>query len=152
MSYEGELHDNYAGIRSRLMGVPRVVLPKAVRRCGPAIPLPPAPEAWGAPINFYAPPNAKFILRLVALRHGINVEAISGRSRFRSIVAARHEAIGLVYTHCRRLSLPEIGRLFNRDHTTILHAIEKLRKSGRTDMMPVYRSKFRPTSLDVVLS
>lgn len=76
------------------------------------------------------------IIRDVARRHGISPQDITGRSRSRTIVEIRHEAI--VEAHLKRpdLSSPQLGRLFgNRDHTTILYA---LRKAG------VYRGLARP--------
>ncbi|MBX3751922.1 MAG: hypothetical protein KF897_17725, partial [Opitutaceae bacterium] len=48
-----------------------------------------------------------------------------GASRTRHVVEARFEAIRLVRAARPDLSLPAIGRLFNRDHTTILHALKR---------------------------
>jgi hypothetical protein len=91
----------------------------------------PAEPEWGCPINCYALPSPKIIIKLVALKHGVPVATMIGPLKSNAMVAARDEAIGLVYTHCRVVSLGELGRLFNRDHTSILHALRKMRLAGK---------------------
>lgn len=87
----------------------------------------------GVPVNLLAHPSPKTIIKLVALKHGVARVDVVGPPRTRPIVAARHEAIGLIYTHCKHYSLPELGRFFgNRDHTTMLHAMRKLKLTGPT--------------------
>lgn len=66
------------------------------------------------------------IIRVVATRHGVSVADIKGATRVFHIVAARQEAMVLVYKLRPDLSLPAIGRIFDRDHTTVLHAVRKL--------------------------
>lgn len=63
---------------------------------------------------------------LIALRHGLEREDLLGRARLPRISRARHEA----FYHFRRKgwSYPEIGRLFGRDHSTIIHGVEKHQK------------------------
>lgn len=81
-------------------------------------------------------PSARFLIKLVAVRRAIPPTTMVGRLRTPSMVAARDEAIALIYTHCRRMSLPELGRMFGgRDHTTILHSLRKMRQAGKA----VYR-------------
>lgn len=67
----------------------------------------------------------KSIIMRVAIKHDLTAEDIVGRSRLRPIVKARHEAMREVYNLRWAMSLPNIGRCFNRDHTSILHAIQK---------------------------
>jgi chromosomal replication initiation ATPase DnaA len=66
------------------------------------------------------------IIRLVATRHGVSVADIKAATHVLHIVAARHEAMAMVYTLRPDLSLPAIGRIFARDHTTVLSAVRKL--------------------------
>jgi hypothetical protein len=47
-----------------------------------------------------------------------------GQSRNKEIVPARHEACWRI-AKATSLSLPHLGSIFNRDHTSILHAIRK---------------------------
>lgn len=132
MSALMEQHQAHIARRER-MGMP-VLSRRSVRDTIASLPPPkprPAPEVWGCPINLFATPSPRIIVKLVALRHGVSVATMLGPSRTVPMVAARNEAIGLVYTHCRAMSLPEMGRLFgDRDHTTILHALRKLRLAG----------------------
>lgn len=55
---------------------------------------------------------------------GVSIDEMKGRSRNKHTVSARQ----LCYWQGRKagLSLPEIGRFFNRDHTTVLSGIRKL--------------------------
>jgi len=63
----------------------------------------------------------------VAEAHGLTPRDLLGRSRMRPITRARMTA----YAEIRdRLgySYPEIGMIFGRDHTTILHGVRQARK------------------------
>lgn len=53
---------------------------------------------------------------------------IMGATRAIPVVEARHTCIYAL--HCARpdLSLPQIGKIFGRDHTSIMHAIRKMEK------------------------
>lgn len=125
--------EHYAGVRRRLHA-PRLMIPGdgpiVTRRYVnlPKVRMKPKP---GAPFNFFAPPSSKTIIRLVGLKHGVSVEDIIGPRRSRNIVAARHEAIRLVKSHMPHLAYPAIGRIFNRDHTSILFALGMIRKKPR---------------------
>lgn len=88
-------------------------------------PSPPRQVQFGAPFNFLKEPGTFALVKFAALKHGLRVEDIMGRSRLVNIIRARHEAIWLVKSHRPWMSLPEIGRIFNIDHTTVLHAIRK---------------------------
>lgn len=52
------------------------------------------------------------------------VQAITGPNRNRELCTVRHHAMWLIREETA-LSLPQIGRLFNRDHTTILSALRR---------------------------
>ena len=73
------------------------------------------------------------ILSTVAESTGVSVTEITGDKRSRPVVEGRH----LVMYLARELtdaSLPKIGeRLGGRDHTTVLHAVEKIGKLMRED-------------------
>jgi hypothetical protein len=78
--------------------------------------------AYGAPIDFYAPPSMKFILRAIALKYGMSEKEILRSNRSFRVMPVRHEAIFMVHTHTLR-SFPDIGIFFaRRDHTTIMHS------------------------------
>lgn len=87
---------------------------------------------WHGHIPAARPPgNAMIrIVREVAERHGLRPHDLTGPHRWKSYVAARFEAIWLIYQERwpdgrRVYSLPQIGRHFNRDHTSVLNAIRR---------------------------
>jgi chromosomal replication initiator protein len=62
------------------------------------------------------------IIAFVAIKHGLKPCDLTGNSRLRELIPARYEAIYLARTHTR-LSMPRLGEIFGRDHTTILYAL-----------------------------
>jgi chromosomal replication initiation ATPase DnaA len=59
-----------------------------------------------------------------AERFHVTVEAMLGRDRHKSASAARHALWAEIYD-LDLLSLPELGEVFDRDHTTILAGVRK---------------------------
>ncbi len=92
--------------------------------------VPPLPKGR-VPLDMHMPCSARFLIKLASLRHGISVADIMSSKRTFLVSAARHEAMGLVYQHTQ-MSLPGIGSLFNRDHTTVLHG---MKRAGRTEKL-----------------
>lgn len=94
----------------------------------------PEPEPAKEPAfdaSAYAPPMPpvfpRRIIAEVAAAHGMKPKDILGRRRSKPFVTARHAVICALADNTG-LSLAGIGRLINKDHTTVLHA---LRKAGR---------------------
>ncbi|MFL5015418.1 MAG: helix-turn-helix domain-containing protein [Rhizobium sp.] len=58
---------------------------------------------------------------------GVNIDNIQSHRRTRDIIPARQESMFEVYMQRPDLSLPMIGRWFRRDHTTVLHAVKKVK-------------------------
>jgi hypothetical protein len=137
MSVVMEMHQEHVARRSR-MGMP-VMMVRGLRATLASLPPPTPrvePEVWGCPLNMLTKPTPRFLIKLVSVRRSIPVTEMTGRCKTVDYVAARDEALALIYTHCRAMSLPELGRLFGgRDHTTILHSLRKMRRSGK----PIYR-------------
>ena len=77
------------------------------------------------------------ILEKVAKKYGVTVEDIKGTKRTKEIAWARHISIYLI----RRLtdmSLPQIGRLLNRDHTTVINSLKTIeRELGSNSMTDI---------------
>jgi chromosomal replication initiator protein len=65
------------------------------------------------------------ILLAVARFYGINSDDLKGKSRHKQIVVPRQIAMFLLREDAH-LSTPDIGRLLNRDHTTVLHAVKQI--------------------------
>jgi chromosomal replication initiator protein len=73
------------------------------------------------------------ILSSVAEFTGVSVTEIIGDKRTRSVVESRHLAMYLA-RELTDASLPKIGeRIGGRDHTTVLHAVEKITKLMQRD-------------------
>ncbi len=66
------------------------------------------------------------VLDIAAADHFVSREEILGRSRLQSAVAGRRATCRALREH--GLSYPEIGRLIDRDHTTIMNLV---REEGR---------------------
>lgn len=117
-----EQHQRWAEAHDRLW--PKYV-PEALPQRPPNIwPLAAAPATFGAPFNFYLCPSYRSIVKLMALKHNLTVDDLLGPRRTQAIVNVRHETIGTIFEHCG-LSLTQIGRLFHRDHTTIIHSLAR---------------------------
>jgi chromosomal replication initiation ATPase DnaA len=59
----------------------------------------------------------------IAQPHGYTVEDILGPSRLKRLVGVRRLCVLMLRD--KGYSTPEIGRLMNRCHTTIIHALNK---------------------------
>lgn len=60
-----------------------------------------------------------------AERHGLILDDLKSGRRHASISAARMEAMFEIYA-TGNFSYPQIGRFFNRDHTTVLYACRRV--------------------------
>lgn len=70
--------------------------------------------------------SVREIIQGVCDQTGLTPADILGEGRGKYTIAARHEAIRRVLVLRRDLSTPAIGRLFKRDHSTILHVARKM--------------------------
>lgn len=69
------------------------------------------------------------IIAAVAARHGLTPAQLTGPQRVAPVVAARHEAMAEAHA-TGRWTMGQIGRAFgDRDHTTIAHAVRKIRRA-----------------------
>ncbi len=68
------------------------------------------------------------VARRVSVETGVPIDVFLGRARCRSVMNARRA----LYLRHEGLSLPEIGSLLDRDHTTILCGLRPIgaRKQG----------------------
>ncbi len=84
-----------------------------------------------------APPNKPItvegIMDVVADHYGIKVADMKSKRRTRNITFPRQVAMYLIRELTDR-SLPEIGQAFGgRDHTTVIHAVDKIEKELKMD-------------------
>ncbi len=74
------------------------------------------------------------IFAAVYKKYGISKEDLIGQKRSRDIAQARHISIYLI-RNITEMSLPNIGKIFGRDHTTIISSIEVVEKRLKNDPM-----------------
>jgi hypothetical protein len=65
---------------------------------------------------------------------GWSWEDIKSKRRNRSLVAVRHACMKEVHRQRPDLSFPQLGRIFNRDHSSLLHAVGRLAKSRSNEL------------------
>lgn len=78
--------------------------------------------------SWYTPPSARHcsgaqVMARVAALHNVTVEDIVGPSRSRQICEARWAAMRELRLSGK--STPWIGRLLNRDHSTVVHGLRR---------------------------
>lgn len=72
------------------------------------------------------------IIKCVTKHYNLKVSDLTGTRRTKHIVQPRQVAIHLAKNLTTR-SLPDIGRAFNRDHTTVLHSVRRMDKLIKCD-------------------
>lgn len=150
-----EQHDSWKAARERLFGAKKVeISTKPVIHIVEALPPPPPAEpewrsgdvhfddhvlAWRSLIAkllreyIVSMPMDKrsakeIIMEVLEMFPGVNFREVQGPARNRKVVRARQVAMFEVAKQRPDLSTPVIGSIFgDRDHTTVLHAIHKIR-------------------------
>ena len=82
-------------------------------------------EPSSAPLDMLAPCSAKFLLNVVALRHGVCVKDLLGPTKPARIAAARMQAYVLIYQHTQ-MSFAQMGVMFNRSHSSLVKNLHRL--------------------------
>lgn len=73
-------------------------------------------------------PPADYVRRMAARGFDVTVDQLTGRSREQPLVGYRQITMAAIRT-LTPLSTPAIGREFgDRDHTTVLHAVERVQE------------------------
>ncbi len=72
-----------------------------------------------------SPVTVERIFKVVAENYGVSVDEIKGQKRNASIAMARHMCIYLVRNNTN-LSLEDIGKRFDRDHSTVISSIKRI--------------------------
>lgn len=86
------------------------------------------------------------IFTAVFKKYGIKKEDIIGQKRNKDIANARHISIYLIRA-ITEMSLPNIGKIFNRDHSTVLTSYEKIEKRVFAD--PVFNIEIMELSREI---
>jgi hypothetical protein len=83
--------------------------------------------------------TGRMILLHVMAKRGVGMGDLTGKYRNRDLAIARHEAMYLMRVHTDK-SYPEIGKLLNRDHTTVLAGIARHLVRHRLPPLPEHRT------------
>jgi len=78
------------------------------------------------------PSRVDRIVARVAAIYGVSVKDLMGKGRHKAVTGARHVAMYTV-REVTKLSLPQLGKAFGRDHTTVLHACKKVEELLKSD-------------------
>ena len=121
MNYQEQV-EHYKAVRARISG--GVVKLKTIQEIQPD----PQPDPEPEPKARVERDFRKRIIADCAEEFGIRVKDILGNSRVNHIVMARRKAAWIFYQR-GTMSYPQIGRLLNKDHSTIIHAVKKYQES-----------------------
>jgi chromosomal replication initiator protein len=80
------------------------------------------------------------ILNEVSNKFKVSVEDLKSRKRTSNIASARHSAIYII-KKLTNSSLPAIGRMFGRDHTTVMNSLDAVEKRMATE--PTYDQQIK---------
>ena len=78
--------------------------------------------SWYTPPAYMASTPIELVAQ-IARTHGLTAADLIGPSKVRSVCIVRWRAMKALRDHGRSLS--SIGRILNRDHTTILHGLRR---------------------------
>lgn len=67
------------------------------------------------------------IFAAIEKKYGVSKSDLTGKSRVKEVAQARHVTIHLIRT-VTEMSLPAIGKLFNRDHSTVISSLDAIDK------------------------
>lgn len=141
--------ENYARVRERLYGKPKQVVVSIPRKkeeepkkIAPVISIGPFQQAINELkedekrmknplLNGLKGMKSREVLEPVILKYKISYKELSGPSRVAKLHQPRRHCFAVLRD--AGFSTPQIGRLFNRDHSTVVHALqmwEKFIESG----------------------
>ncbi len=67
--------------------------------------------------------------KLLMMKYGATLQEVYGQSRTKHVSDARHEAMLFIRDRFQ-WSYPAIGKLFSRDHTTVLASVKRMQEKG----------------------
>lgn len=65
------------------------------------------------------------LIRLIAWVHGYDPKHLTGHRRSTDVVMARWHAINLAHRERPDLTIVQLGRIFDRDHSAIIYALKE---------------------------
>lgn len=126
-----ELIEHYKEVQERMLSAAYAPPPQPERAPRPKrVPLPSSLDLQlqeaAEKLRHLPVHRIKRIIRETERRHGLEPGSITSSDQSRACYTARDEAIAEAWLTVPVQSLNWLGRLFNRDHTTIVHSLRKL--------------------------
>jgi len=90
------------------------------------------------------------VINAVAEVTGIKYEVMKQKSRIRDIVESRNIAMFCIKDIYPNISLSAIGKLFGKDHTTVIHSLRSVREWNDSDWK--FRTKYEKSHRNVFLT
>jgi len=90
-------------------------------------------------------PEVRLVIRCVCNSFFVTESQLMGESRTEPVAHARFAAMAIIKSMC--YSLIEVGDLFGRDHSTVIHAMKRTKELLEVDR--VFRFKFESTLLEI---
>ena len=119
--------EHYKAVRERISG--GTAKPKIVQEIQPEPKIRVEPDfSQPEPKIRVEPDFRKRIIAECAAEFGITANDILGNSRVAHIVMARRKAAWIFHQR-GTMSYPQIGRILNKDHSTIIHAVRRYKQS-----------------------
>jgi len=128
--------------KARATPPPAIAAPVQAKAPPPPPPPPPPLPPPVSPASAPQPPSplrarthfskAPDILREVASYYNLTLDDLISRTRHRRLSRYRHIAMYLAY-RMTTASFPQIAKLLFRDHTTIMHGVDRIEMAIRTD-------------------
>ena len=84
--------------------------------------------------NFISPKTSQqittdMIISTVSNYYGISVELLKSKNRSRNVLNPRYVTMYLLRNLIENITIEEVGQLFNRDHSTVINAIDNVSKN-----------------------
>jgi hypothetical protein len=96
-------------------------------------------QLLNAPPELFKRPAWRILAKQICDEHGADFDEVCGDRRYQHLVLIRQEIFYRIRVELG-MSYPEIGKRFNRDHTTILHGVRRHAKRFNlevpTDALP----------------
>ena len=92
-------------------------------------------------------PSPALIIEYICRYYDVDEEQVRGQGRKRDLMEARQTAMYLI-RRMTNLSLNDIGKEFgDRDHSTILHSLDKVESTMRSD--PAFAEKVKEITTNI---
>lgn len=85
------------------------------------------------------------IIAATCRHYGLTLDELRGPKRESRITWPRQQAMKIIRDNTK-LTFPQIGRIFNRDHTTVIHALRRVKsKASDADLLSMTQIEARAT-------